>query len=165
MEPLVVRPVEGWFEVVAGHRRLEACRLLNMRRVPCHIVSMDDKQAYETSLVENMQRQNLNALEEAVAFRRYVEEFGYGGISELARRIGKSQSYVIRRVFSAQPPRVCERRSHTPAHKPRCGTGTAQLQARGPVAWQGCPSREYSKHSPDFIVSFICREWRPRTDH
>jgi ParB family chromosome partitioning protein len=98
MEPLVVRPVHDWFEVVAGHRRLEACKRLNLRQVPCHVVVMDERQAFETSLVENVQRQNLNALEEAIAFRRYVTEYGYGGITDLARRIGKSQSYVSRRI-------------------------------------------------------------------
>ncbi len=98
LEPIVVRPVGDAYEVVAGNRRLEVCRRLKFRSTACHVVELDDKEAYEVALTENIQRRTLNPVEEGQAFKRYVDDFGYGGISELARRIGKSQSYVSRRL-------------------------------------------------------------------
>jgi len=98
LEPIIVRPAEDGFEVVAGMRRYEACKKLGWRRLPAHVVELDDREAFEVSLLENIQRETLNPIEEARAFRNYVEEFGYGGETELARRIGKSQEYVSRRI-------------------------------------------------------------------
>ncbi len=98
LQPIVVRVVGGRYEIVAGNRRLTACRLLKWRKIPCHIVELDDKEAFEVSLIENVQRKTLNPIEEAAAFKKYVEEFGWGGISHLALKIGKSQEYVSRRI-------------------------------------------------------------------
>ncbi len=98
LQPLVVRPSGDEFEIVAGNRRFEACRRLGWRKIPCHIVELDDREAFEVSLVENIQRRTLNPIEEAEAFRRYVDEYGWGGVSDLARRIGKSQEYVSKRM-------------------------------------------------------------------
>lgn len=98
LQPLVVRPTKEGFEVVAGNRRLRACRLLGMKKVPCYVVGLDSKQAYEVSIIENLQRNSLNPIEESRAFRRYVDEYGYGGVSELAKRIGKSEPFVSKRL-------------------------------------------------------------------
>ena len=107
LEPIIVRPTQEGFEVVAGMRRYEACRKLGWRRLPAHVVELDDREAFEVSLLENIQRETLNPIEEARAFRNYVEEFGYGGETELARRIGKSQEYVSRRIgLLSLPQRV-----------------------------------------------------------
>jgi len=107
LEPIIVRPAENGFEVVAGMRRFEACKKLGWRRLPAHVVELDDREAFEVSLLENIQRETLNPIEEARAFRNYVEEFGYGGETELARRIGKSQEYVSRRIgLLSLPQRV-----------------------------------------------------------
>ncbi len=107
LEPIIVRPTEDGFEVVAGMRRYEACKKLGWRRVPAHVVHLNDREAFEVSLLENIQRETLNPIEEARAFRNYVEEFGYGGETELARRIGKSQEYVSRRIgLLSLPQRV-----------------------------------------------------------
>ncbi len=104
LQPIVVRVVRGRYEVVAGNRRLTACKLLRWRKIPCHIIELDDKEAFEVSLVENVQHKTLNPIEEAISFRKYVEEFGWGGISVLAKKIGKSQEYVSRRVQLLQLP-------------------------------------------------------------
>jgi len=107
LEPIIVRPAEDGFEVVAGMRRFEACKKLGWRRLPAHVVELDDREAFEVSLLENIQRETLNPIEEARAFRNYVEEFGYGGETELARRIGKSQEYVSKRIgLLSLPQRV-----------------------------------------------------------
>ena len=107
LEPIIVRPAEEGFEIVAGMRRYEACRKLGWRRLPAHVVELNDREAFEVSLLENIQRETLNPIEEARAFRNYVEEFGYGGETELARRVGKSQEYVSRRIgLLSLPQRV-----------------------------------------------------------
>jgi ParB family chromosome partitioning protein len=97
------------YEVVAGNRRLSAIKLLGLRKISCHVVKLSDREAYEVALVENIQHKTLNPIEEAVAFNQYVESFGWGGISELARRIGKSQEFVTKRIQLLRlPERVKE---------------------------------------------------------
>jgi ParB family chromosome partitioning protein len=98
LEPIVVRPVGDAFEVVAGNRRLEACKRLHKKSIACHVVMMDDAASFEESLIENIQRQNMSPMEEAIAFEKYVDGYGFGGISRLAKMIGKSESYVSRRI-------------------------------------------------------------------
>jgi ParB family chromosome partitioning protein len=61
-------------------------------------MSLSDREAFEISITENVQRNSLNPIEEAEAFRKYVDDFGYGGVSELAAKIGKSQEFVSRRL-------------------------------------------------------------------
>ncbi|MDG6932410.1 MAG: ParB/RepB/Spo0J family partition protein [Nitrososphaerota archaeon] len=98
LQPIIVRPLGDAFEVVAGNRRLEACKMLGWRKVTCHVVELGDKEAYEVSLVENLQRKTMDPIEEAQAFKNYIDGFGYGAVSELAKQIGKSQEYVSKRL-------------------------------------------------------------------
>jgi ParB family chromosome partitioning protein len=93
-----VRPIEKGLEIVAGHRRFMACRSLRWRYVPCRIKDLSDKEAFEIQLVENIQRNALDPVEEAEAFSKYVLDYGWGGVTELARRIGKSEEYVSHRL-------------------------------------------------------------------
>src|SRR5919206_821142 len=74
--------------------RFQACRSLRWRFISAKIRELTDKQAYEIQLTENIQRKSMDPIEEAEAFRRYVIDFGWGGVSELARKIGKSEEYV-----------------------------------------------------------------------
>jgi ParB family chromosome partitioning protein len=107
LQPVVVRPTPDGFELVAGNRRLAACANLGWSKIPCHVIELDDKEAFRLALVENIQRRTLNPLEEAAALKRYVEDFGYGGVSELGRKIGKSQEYITRRIQLLDlPPKV-----------------------------------------------------------
>lgn len=77
LHPIVVRAIgENKFEVVAGNRRYDASRLLGFRKISCHVVELDDKGAFEASLIENLQRHTLNPLEEALAFEKYINDFG-----------------------------------------------------------------------------------------
>lgn len=98
LQPILIRPVAQGFEIVAGHRRFQACRSLRFRFIPCKIREMSDKDAYEIQLTENVQRKAMDAIEEAEAFRRYVVDFGWGGVSELAKKIGMSEEYVSHRI-------------------------------------------------------------------
>jgi ParB family transcriptional regulator, chromosome partitioning protein len=104
LQPIVVRPKNEHFEIVAGNRRCRACEMLRWRKIPCHIVELDDKRAFEYSLVENIQRETVSVLEEAEAFKVYVADFGWGGVSELARKIGKSPSYITKRINLLELP-------------------------------------------------------------
>jgi ParB family chromosome partitioning protein len=104
LQPIVVRVLGDRYEVVAGNRRLSACKLLKWRKILCHIIELDDRESYEVSLIENVQHKTLNPIEEAMAFKRYVGEFGWGGVSVLAEKIGRSQEYVSRRIQLLQLP-------------------------------------------------------------
>jgi ParB family transcriptional regulator, chromosome partitioning protein len=98
LQPILIRPFGQSFEIVAGHRRFQACRSLRWRSMPCRIREFSDKQAYELQLTENIQRKSMDPIEEAEAFRRYVIDFGWGGVSELARKVGMSEEYISHRI-------------------------------------------------------------------
>jgi ParB family transcriptional regulator, chromosome partitioning protein len=98
LQPVLIRPRLNGFEIVAGHRRFHACKSLRWRFIACKIREMTDKQAFEIMLTENIQRKSMDPVEEAEAFRKYVLEYGWGGVSELGRKIGKSEEYVSHRI-------------------------------------------------------------------
>ena len=99
LQPIVVRGLEDqYYQIIAGYRRYQACKRLSWRKITCNIVELDDKESFELSLIENIQRETLNPIDEARAFKVYISEFGWGGVSELAKKIGKSPSYVTKRI-------------------------------------------------------------------
>lgn len=94
MQPIIVRPASGSrYEIIAGERRWRAAKLAGLNRVPVIIREIDDKQALELALVENVQRQDLLPLEEATGYQRLIEEFDYTQ-EELGNIVGKSRSHV-----------------------------------------------------------------------
>lgn len=109
LQPIIVRPAKNKFEVVAGNRRLEACRKLHWVRIPCLVKELTDKQAYEIGLVENIERETLSPIEMARAFEQYVKEKGWGGVKALAESIGRSEEYVSHKIaLLSLPPTVLE---------------------------------------------------------
>ena len=100
LHPIIVRMIEDGegYEIVAGTRRFNACKTLGWRKILSHVVELDDKDAFEVSLIENIHSKNLNPIEEARAFQDYVNNYGWGGISDLAAKLGKSIGYVDRRI-------------------------------------------------------------------
>jgi ParB family chromosome partitioning protein len=98
LQPIVIRPKSPGYEVVAGNRRLAAAKLLKLRKLSCHVIELSDKEAYEVGLVENIQHKTMNPIEESIAFKKYVNSYGWGGVSELAKHIGKSQEFVTKRI-------------------------------------------------------------------
>jgi ParB family transcriptional regulator, chromosome partitioning protein len=98
IQSITVRPLKGGFEIIAGHRRFYACKLLRWKKIPARVTSFSDKDAFEIQLVENMQRMTMDPIEEAEAFRKYILDFGWGGVSQLARVISKSEQYVSSRI-------------------------------------------------------------------
>jgi ParB family chromosome partitioning protein len=94
IEPLIVRPItKGHYELIAGERRWRAAKLAGLEKVPCLIREYTDQQACVLTLVENIQREDLNLIEEANAYRRLTEEFHYHQ-DEIATLVGKSRSHI-----------------------------------------------------------------------
>ena len=96
IQPIVVRPTPGRnaeFEIIAGERRWRAAQAAGLAEVPVIVVEVDDKEALELAIIENVQRADLNAIEEARGYDRLAREFGYSQ-TDLARIIGKSRSHV-----------------------------------------------------------------------
>jgi ParB family transcriptional regulator, chromosome partitioning protein len=94
LQPLVVRPrADGSFEIVAGERRWRASQRAGIHDVPVLIRDLDDKETLEIALIENIQRSDLNALEEARAYRQLLEQYAYTQ-QQLADAIGKSRSHI-----------------------------------------------------------------------
>jgi ParB family transcriptional regulator, chromosome partitioning protein len=106
LQPIIVRPVDRGFEVVAGHRRFEACKLLLWRVIPSYVKELSDIEAFEIQLVENIQRETLNAVEQARAFEMYVTDYGWGGVTKLANAIMKSEQYVSSRLQLLKLPKA-----------------------------------------------------------
>ena len=104
LQPILLRPVAGGFELVAGHRRFNACKCLRWRYILAKISEFSDKQAYEIQLTENIQRRTMEPVEEAEAYRKYVVDYGWGGVSELGKKIGKSEEYVSHRMKLLELP-------------------------------------------------------------
>ncbi|HKO65944.1 MAG TPA: ParB/RepB/Spo0J family partition protein [Candidatus Nitrosocosmicus sp.] len=99
LQPIIVRPKDnGLFEIVAGCRRYLSCKSLGWKKIPCHIMHLNDRQAYEISLIENVNRNSITPLEEAAAFKNYVYDNGWGSIQELANKMGTSPSYISKRI-------------------------------------------------------------------
>jgi ParB family transcriptional regulator, chromosome partitioning protein len=93
LQPLVVRVNGGTYQLIAGERRLRAAQAAGLREVPVTIVNFDDQQVFEASLVENIQRADLNPIEKAVGFKDYVERY-HVGHETLANRLGVERSTV-----------------------------------------------------------------------
>ncbi|HZW56022.1 MAG TPA: ParB/RepB/Spo0J family partition protein [Nitrososphaerales archaeon] len=106
INPIVVRPVGNRFEVVAGAIRFEAIKRLRWTRVPCIVRELRDRDALEVALTENIQRKTMNPLEEAEAFKRYIDTYGRGSETQLASKIGKSQEYISHRLSLLRLPEV-----------------------------------------------------------
>lgn len=94
IQPLTVRQVPtGYYQIIAGERRWRAARLANLSEIPVVIVEADDKKAMELALIENLQRQDLNPVEEALGYQALIEEYGLTQ-EEAAGRVGKSRPAV-----------------------------------------------------------------------
>ncbi len=97
IEPIVVRPVGNKFEIIAGERRYKASKLASKSTIPAIIVNLSDKDSEELALLENVQRQALNPIEEAVSYKRILDA-GYITCEALAKKIGKSQAVILNKI-------------------------------------------------------------------
>ncbi|MBC8570650.1 ParB/RepB/Spo0J family partition protein [Oscillospiraceae bacterium NSJ-54] len=97
LQPITVRAVDGRYELVAGERRLRASKLAGLPVIPAIVLTMDDNQSAVLSLVENIQREDLNFVEEALAIKRLIAQYGYTQ-EDVARLLGKNQSTVANKL-------------------------------------------------------------------
>jgi len=94
IQPIVVRAIPGdMYEIIAGERRWRACQLAGLHSINCVVMSVDDKSVYELALIENIQRENLNVVEEAKAYKNLIELNDIKN-EELSKKIGKSPSHI-----------------------------------------------------------------------
>ena len=107
LQPLLVRRTESGFQLIAGERRWRAARRAGLTELPAIILQADDRRMTELALIENLQREDLNALEEAESYRMLTEDFGLSQ-AEAAQRVGKSRPAVANAIrLLSLPDEVC----------------------------------------------------------
>lgn len=109
LQPILVRPAEdGGYEMIAGERRWRAARRAGLQTIPALVKTADDASALEHALVENIHRDDLNALEEAAAYQQLIEDFSLTH-DEVARRVGKSRVTITNTLRLLQLPTSIQR--------------------------------------------------------
>lgn len=94
IQPLIVRPMSiGGYEIVAGERRYRACRIAGVTKVPVIIKDLDDSQTMQIALIENLQRENLNPVEEAMGYKELIDKYGYTQ-EKVSKNVGKSRPVI-----------------------------------------------------------------------
>lgn len=111
LEPILVRPKGDRYEIIAGERRFQAARKLKMTEMPCIEMDVDDREAMELSLIENLQRKDLDAFEEADGLRALMEIYGYTH-EKISEKIGKARSTITEVISISKIPdearRLCQ---------------------------------------------------------
>jgi len=97
LQPLLVRGSAGRYELIAGERRFRAAKLAGLREVPVVAREVDDREALELAVIENVQREDLNPVEEAHAYQRLIDEFGLTQ-DDVALRVGKTRAAISNSV-------------------------------------------------------------------
>ena len=103
INPITVRPVGEKFEVVAGHRRLSACKIAGIIKIPCVVRTLDDKQTFEVMAAENLERADVDPVDEAIFITRYKEKTGKTD-SEIAESVKRSVAWVQSRLIVGEMP-------------------------------------------------------------
>ena len=106
IQPLTVRKLQsGYYQIIAGERRWRAARMAGLTQVPVVVIEADDRKAMELAMIENLQREDLNPMEEAEGYRTLMEQYGLTQ-EETAQRVGKSRSAVANalRLLNLCPP-------------------------------------------------------------
>ena len=105
-QPIIVKQFDDKYIIVSGERRFRACQKLKLTTIPAIVRAYDESKVAEIALIENLQRENLTAMEEAVAYQTIMKELGLTQ-AELAKKIGKSRSYITNVVgLLSLPPEV-----------------------------------------------------------
>ncbi len=97
LQPITLRPLGEKYEIIMGERRFRACEKLGLKKIPAMIVEMNDREAMEVALIENLQRQNLTPIEEALSYKRILDA-GYVTQEQLAVKLGKTQSTIANKL-------------------------------------------------------------------
>ena len=104
LEPILVRPKAGRYEIIAGERRYVASRKAGLKEMPCIEMSVEDNEAMEIALVENLQRKDLDVFEEADGLKALADVYGYNH-GEIAQKIGKARSTITEIINISKIPR------------------------------------------------------------
>jgi ParB family chromosome partitioning protein len=119
IQPITVRKIGEVFELVAGERRLRAAKLANLETVPCNIIDITDCESAQIALLENLQRENLNYIEEAEAYYNLINDHNFTQ-DELAKRMGKKQSTIANKLrllkLSSEVRDICLKNKLTERH-------------------------------------------------
>lgn len=107
IQPIIVRPVGGRFQIIAGERRFRAAQEAGLTHIPVRVVDIDEQQTFEFALVENLQREDLNAIEKAQAFEKYINQFGTTH-EELAGHLGVDRSTVTNFIRLLELPQAVQ---------------------------------------------------------
>ncbi len=108
LQPLLVRKLDDSYELIAGERRLRAAKRAELAHVPVMVRDLSDEQMLEISIIENIQRQNLNPLEEAEAYYRLIDEFQYTQ-AMVAKKIGKDRSSIANFIRLRGLPKIIKK--------------------------------------------------------
>lgn len=104
VQPIIVnKDISGKYKIIAGERRYKACKIAELKEIPVIIKNLGDKEVLEIALIENIQRQELTAIEEAEGLQKLIKEYGYTH-NDLATSIGKSRSHVANLLRLNQLP-------------------------------------------------------------
>lgn len=134
LQPLLVRKhpqKDGMYEIVAGERRYRAAKIAGLKEVPVIVKDFDDRTTLEVALIENLQRENLNPLEEAEGYKRLLDEFQYTQ-EELSKVVGKSRSFVANQMRLLDLPDTLKKMVE--ARQLTVGHARALLNAKNPEA-------------------------------
>ena len=110
IQPIVVRPVklsEGKYEIIAGERRWRAAQIAGLHNVPVIIKKLTDQEVMEVGLIENVQRENLNPVEEAKAYESLTKEYKYTQ-EQISKTIGKSRSHIANMLRLLELPKFSD---------------------------------------------------------
>lgn len=138
LQPVVVRPANGGYELIAGERRMRACREAGLTTIPAIVRTTDDDAMLRDALLENLHRANLNAIEEAAAYQQLLSDFGCTQ-DELARRIGRSRPQVTNTIRLLRLPPDIQLR--VAAGVLSAGHARALLSLDDPAAMEALASR------------------------
>ena len=103
LQPLSVRRTEGGYELIAGERRLRAAQMVGLNEIPCIVMNMDDRESSLAAMVENLQRQDLDFVEEARGLSLLMEKWSMSQ-EQLAKLLGLSQSAIANKLRCPKPP-------------------------------------------------------------
>jgi ParB family chromosome partitioning protein len=172
LQPILVRPgAEGRFQLIAGERRWRSAQIAGLRQIPALVEDIDDDTALEIAIIENLQREDLSPLDEALMYERMTTEHGYS-LRKLAQKLGKDKGYIENRLRLADAPseikQLVSLRKDTLSHAyellkvddPRKRRKLAEQVARGELSLvklreriDGKPAREPAETSePEAIV-------------
>ncbi len=140
LQPILLRPFEKGYEIVAGERRWRAAKMAGLKKIPALVREMSDAEVAEISLIENLQRDDLSIIEEALAYKNMIEEFDYRQ-DILSQKIGKSRVHISNTMRLLSLPQevisLLENKKLTPGHARallRLDNDAAQIKAARKIA-------------------------------